>query len=786
MLTTLPTLRLLCSIYPQEYDWTVASSAQSLNRDSLEWARSNRGLSAADSSKKSTDNLADVKPTRSQTKHFLTLIYQHEQLNRTDNFITVGNLKTICDAENTLLGHPDYPKICFKGKSAIGHTLGGGQWCARQLYSVTSLYYLAWKDDAPIFDKDSPSYLFSESTDAELAFMQIFAGLPVLYSKPTDAPTEVGDLYNGHKRVCDKLSAKYVEERTQQLIKMLDHSDDARQTLGFFFSDQVEKQGHSELTRSNLVVSGGPLPGYDSKDDREDEQEEQYDEVYAKMEQALWDYFGLVNSNTKSAYASRKPVVNGIAGSAAVLNGIDVRFVGPWADFEFDRMVNADLMWVCGSVTFVYFYILFHTRSVFLASMSMFQIFLSLPLAFFVYRVIGQIDYFVQLHILTIFLVLGVGADDCFVFVDSYKQTKVTKGLDTQLQRMLWAWTHTAQSTLNTSVTTAIAFVSTSITPVMPISSFGIYAAIAIVMNYVLTITFFPLVILMYENDVAVCWASCRRQPRPETVPMGLDAVDSGAVQPTPGAQESAAKAAAAGKGKAATDEVPPALKAEDSLPEHMGVLPFAPYASPDEQLRPAQVFFRRYYSPMLNYAPTKYKWFKPISIALVCFWAGLGGAGANFAFKLRPPVKEEQWFTADHMYTGFGDISSNRFLSGADDAYVDMSLVFGVQSFERSAEFVRWNPSKKRGSTVFDTSFDLSEREGQEALVAVCKGMREAECTVAACVGGFRRFTRPDELYCPIEQFDDWCARARRRASVRPLCCWCAPFPPLRDTRRC
>ena len=39
--------------------------------------------------------------------------------------------------------------------------------------------------------------------------------------------------------------------------------------------------------------------------------------------------------------------------------------------------------------------------------------------------IIFQVEYFVQIHILAVFLVLGVGADDVFVLVDAWKQSVV-------------------------------------------------------------------------------------------------------------------------------------------------------------------------------------------------------------------------------------------------------------------------------------------------------------------------------------------------------------------------
>merc|ERR1719201_2385060 len=87
------------------------------------------------------------------------------------------------------------------------------------------------------------------------------------------------------------------------------------------------------------------------------------------------------------------------------------------------KLVNSDMSWLGGSVAFVIIYLRIHTGSYFLALMGIFQIFFSLPVSLFFYRIVFQISYFSQLHILVLFLVLGVGADDIFVLVDAWKQS---------------------------------------------------------------------------------------------------------------------------------------------------------------------------------------------------------------------------------------------------------------------------------------------------------------------------------------------------------------------------
>ncbi|KAJ1626697.1 hypothetical protein T492DRAFT_201927 [Pavlovales sp. CCMP2436] len=239
------------------YDWTVSSTQQSIDVDALEYARTNRGIDAP--SRRRRLGTGDVYEERTQQKDFLTVVYQHKGLNSTANIITPGNLRTICETENQLLGHPDYRNICFRGASQVGYTRDTGSHCAKQMLSIASLYYLAWTAHADYMDKDNVDYAFGSLDNDGLAFLQMFKGIPVLDGVPADAPTDTSKLWDGHKRVCDTLSDAYVKERTDALINMIDDTDFAKTTLGFFFSADVEKRKLTDITRSNLIVTGGPV-----------------------------------------------------------------------------------------------------------------------------------------------------------------------------------------------------------------------------------------------------------------------------------------------------------------------------------------------------------------------------------------------------------------------------------------------------------------------------------------------------------------------------------------------
>ncbi len=95
-------------------------------------------------------------------------------------------------------------------------------------------------------------------------------------------------------------------------------------------------------------------------------------------------------------------------------------------------------------------------RSFSLSMLGMYQIVMSIPLALFIYRYIFNIHYFQSLHQMVIFLVLGIGADDIFVFVDGWKMFR-DRGYDLKT-RMRHTFERTFKAVFHTSFTTISAF----------------------------------------------------------------------------------------------------------------------------------------------------------------------------------------------------------------------------------------------------------------------------------------------------------------------------------------
>ena len=192
------------------------------------------------------------------------------------------------------------------------------------------------------------------------------------------------------------------------------------------------------------------------------------------------------------------------------------------------QILLVDGMKAFASFVAVFFYLRYMLGSWFLTAIGMFEIVLSLPLAWISFSYIFQIKYFSALNTLCIFIVMAIGADDIFVFMDSYKQSaskgpEVLSSLET---RMSWVYRRSGSAMLLTTTTTCCAFLCTLISPIAGTRSFGIFAAFVILYDYVLVMTLFCTSVIIYhnrfENKPFCCnctfWRKCDPTPTEEAL----------------------------------------------------------------------------------------------------------------------------------------------------------------------------------------------------------------------------------------------------------------------------
>ena len=85
--------------------------------------------------------------------------------------------------------------------------------------------------------------------------------------------------------------------------------------------------------------------------------------------------------------------------------------------------MREDLVTVAKVVVVIFFYFCWHLGSVFLAITSIINIVMSIPLTLIIYNYVFKVTYFGGTHMAAFIIIIGIGADDIFVFHDFWLAT---------------------------------------------------------------------------------------------------------------------------------------------------------------------------------------------------------------------------------------------------------------------------------------------------------------------------------------------------------------------------
>ncbi|XP_048841933.1 protein dispatched homolog 1 [Brienomyrus brachyistius] len=154
-----------------------------------------------------------------------------------------------------------------------------------------------------------------------------------------------------------------------------------------------------------------------------------------------------------------------------------------------------------------------YTKSIFITLMTMFAIISSLIVSYFLYRVVFNFEFFPFMNLTALIILVGIGADDAFVLCDVWNYTKGDKPNWELSQTVGVTLQHAALSMFVTSFTTAAAFYANYVSNITAIRCFGVYAGTAILVNYVLMVTWLPAVVVLHERYLLNVF-TCFRGPQ--------------------------------------------------------------------------------------------------------------------------------------------------------------------------------------------------------------------------------------------------------------------------------
>ena len=126
--------------------------------------------------------------------------------------------------------------------------------------------------------------------------------------------------------------------------------------------------------------------------------------------------------------------------------------------------------------------------------------FLSAAYAF--YAFVLKLETISVLQFLAVFIILGIGVDDVFVFTTPLKTRPEPVGVrgDTLLSRLNYAFDHAGRAMLVTSMTSGAAFAANLASAIPRVQVFGVFIAVMVLINYFLVITWFPACVAAHEK----------------------------------------------------------------------------------------------------------------------------------------------------------------------------------------------------------------------------------------------------------------------------------------------
>ena len=274
------------------------------------------------------------------------------------------------------------------------------------------------------------------------------------------------------------------------------------------------------------ILFGFPLKGYNNSQDRPEEQEEIMDNWIISL---YGEYKDEGSTMIESGYLHnfyQKKYDDGSGIQVGILSGA---ILGKY----FDGLILADGVKAFISIFLVWLFCIAHTQSVFLASFGMLHILLSFPFAYFFLQLFLDVGALGLLNFFSLFIILGIGADDIFIYIDAWRQSAVffprasydedDEGETAWLEdRFEYSYKRSAWAMLVTSLTTSAAFLMNLSSSVPPIQIFGFFTAFMVLTNYIMVITYFPCLVIVYHRHVRGCFNWCCEGDKDDAAPLEL------------------------------------------------------------------------------------------------------------------------------------------------------------------------------------------------------------------------------------------------------------------------
>ena len=225
----------------------------------------------------------------------------------------------------------------------------------------------------------------------------------------------------------------------------------------------INKQNVRAKCIRSVVFNGFPLRSFKHTQDRKEKQTK------------------VLNKYVKDAFAESlaKMYKNKVRGMDFYYNNLAL-----FLD-AIDEQVTYDLLLAAGSLLFIFCFIWINTGSLWITGWALLGILTNFFGANLVYRTLLDYRYIGTFHVLSVFIILGIGADDVFVFFNTWKLMEERKYPNLTIH-LTETFRSAASSMFATSLTTMAAFLASAGSPLLAVSSFGVFSGMLILIFYLI------------------------------------------------------------------------------------------------------------------------------------------------------------------------------------------------------------------------------------------------------------------------------------------------------------
>lgn len=170
-------------------------------------------------------------------------------------------------------------------------------------------------------------------------------------------------------------------------------------------------------------------------------------------------------------------------------------------DVLFKQYIWLDSKWLFLTAASIFLAIWLYSASFFITLMTFLAIFWSLEIAYFLYVFVLGISFFPYMNMVTVMIMVGIGADDTFIYCKVWNLAKTERSNVTLEKIVAETLKHAATSMLVSSLTTAAAFLANVISDITAIRCFSIYVGTSVLCNFLLMMTWMPAMIVIYEKS---------------------------------------------------------------------------------------------------------------------------------------------------------------------------------------------------------------------------------------------------------------------------------------------